>query len=74
MSRHHDRGESRREAVRGLLRWLAAGALALLGGWLALRRRSGDGCAVRPACRGCSRLEACALPQAESARRAEAKG
>lgn len=74
MSRHPDRDESRRDALRGLLRWLAAGALALLGGWLALRRRSGDGCAARPACRGCSRLEACALPQADAARRAETKG
>lgn len=65
--------ETRREALRSVLRWLAAGALALTGGWLALHRGSG-GVRCDLACRGCPRLRRCARPEAEAQRQARPRG
>jgi hypothetical protein len=60
---------SRREFLRGAVRYPLLGALAVMGGHLAARRlEAGATCPVRPWCGGCDRFMDCPKPQAETVR------
>ncbi|MDP6042013.1 MAG: hypothetical protein QGG64_25920 [Candidatus Latescibacteria bacterium] len=62
----------RREFARGVVRYLALGALATLTGILYSRSRSAEACINLEICNGCSAFRGCGLPPAVSIR-AEAK-
>jgi len=67
------RDDKRREFLRSAVRWPLVAALGLLAGRLMTRRgplSAGETCTNRGACRGCSALAKCGLPQATMARRA----
>ncbi len=61
----NERGEERREAMARLARWCAIGALAGLGGRLAVRALADpEACKRAYRCRGCPLWPECDLPGA----------
>lgn len=66
--------QGRREFFRDLARNVAVAGMALLGGVMAHRHRSGVGiasrqtCVARRSCRDCRKLGGCGVPRARSAR------
>jgi hypothetical protein len=64
-----DTPNSRRTFLTHLARIVAAGALALGGGWL-MTKKTGETCVSNGICRDCGTLSACKLPQALSTRQA----
>lgn len=59
----------RREAIHRAFRYGGLATLAGVGGWLG-KRSLDRGCPSAGPCGGCPRFEGCALPKAESAKRA----
>lgn len=71
MNYSNQKPRTRREFLRGAGRGAAAGALALIGGLLAVRRLwAGDkaDCVIRNPCGNCLTFGACELPRATAAR------
>ena len=65
------RSPERRAFLRALVRLPAAAGLAVLGGWLALRRVEpgvAEPCIKHRVCRGCQLLAGCERPQAVATR------
>jgi len=72
-----ERTFKRRELLRGLLRMLAFGGLAIGGGALAARSFSSsrrEDCLNRGICGGCRAFDGCGLPQALSRKEFLSKG
>ena len=64
---------SRRELIRSVVRYVAAGGL-LTGGFLMTRRGASSAAACpAPACRGCPEFASCRQPQADRIRRSKLK-
>ncbi|MBI5385414.1 MAG: hypothetical protein HZA90_12115 [Verrucomicrobia bacterium] len=65
--------ESRRAFLRTCARYPALAGLAVVGGWLALRKgdpSDGEPCVKQRLCRGCSLFDNCERPQAMTTRKA----
>jgi hypothetical protein len=58
----------REEFIRTGGRILILGAMAALTTWLTVRRDPDTDCSVSPACKNCSKVSDCELPQAEKER------
>jgi len=64
-------GESRRAFVRDCVRYPVLAGLAVLGGWLALKKSDpslAEPCVMSRVCRGCKLFDNCSLPQAAATR------
>ena len=64
---------SRRELVRGIVRYLAAGGLVVGGLLMGRRAASFGGTCPVPACGGCPEFTGCRRPQAQRIRRSKLK-